>query len=298
MQKKSIKKGKKPRTIYMRIQNRKRLLIGVFCVLISIFVISKVTFFPETESSMVGGLDICFLPEDGIQLTGEKPFVGLVPITDSHNIIVTLSIAGVFENYPEKIVLYFPGITTAHCIVKEITDTELREELQDSQDILRKTRVPVSEQIEVTHDSSLNLDTILMNPNQIEGYSGVLEFIWVDGVSQIDFATFRIDLPIRPLLIYGGENHNCEFNEYKIQVWLWSGFEIISSISEISRYKKMLGMEYYVFEVDKTKTDFYVVFTSSKAAQCKDTILMIASIFLGIGLTEIFEDLWKSERRK
>ncbi len=294
MQKKSEskKKKRKSKQIYLIIQNRKKSFFGIFCVLISIFAISTVTFFSQTRSSMVGGLDICFPPEDEPQLTGEVPFIGLVPISDSNDIRVTISVMNVFEIYPKQIILYFPGTTIYHCMIRDVTDIELQEELQELQDIFQKTRIPISGQIDVIHDPSLNLDKIIMNPNQIEGFSGAIEFIWVNGVSQVDFATFRIDLPIRPLLTQEEVRDNCEFDKYEVQIWLWRGFERISSIPEISKYKKMEEMEYYVFEVDKTKTDFYVVFADKKAARYKDIVLIIASIFLGIGLTEIFEDVW------
>lgn len=134
-------------------------------------------------------------------------------------------------------------------------------------------------------------DVILIFPNEIEDFSGLITFFWVDGVVRTAFAEYAL---VIPFLSTGGLIEDMSRAEdYTFILWTPKSYSIVSSVPEPLRMRMFGRMCYYIFEIGPLGigSDLVIYFEDGKLGKIENYVIIISSTVMGVALALLVQQI-------
>jgi len=276
------------KNIINKIKIRKKFFIGIIFFIIGIIQLYNFVFISSVSSTSIAGFDIYYLNENQNLFYEYTALIAMTPVIDNNEIIVNLLIEKNNSEYsfPNHTIIYFPGITTNYKMLVPLSEDSY---LLTQEEVYKKSRIDISKDIKIYNDPILgsDLQKIIIDTNQIDNFSGIIEFTWIEGLQEYDFRKYRIDLPFNAPQ---PDRDFTKISKYQINFLMPKNHKMDSSVPSDYKLVNMLGHDSYSFEINPGKTKYLINFSNVNADGFKNLFLIIFSILFGIGLTFIVEE--------
>lgn len=211
---------------------------------------------------------------------------------NSQDTLVTVSITGWDKNICNKLQINFPGTTYNH---QYFIDAGYAIEAGvDPQTALTHeyTRRDIDNLI-VNHDW-IGQDIISFAPNELENFSGGVEFMWNQGVDKIGFGEFSLLLPFGA--VNNGGTSLRSTQSFEVSLLVPDGYKLTSFTPDITRYKPFGNIAFYNFFIEGKNIPLSLTFQNPALENRKEIFLIFLSTLFGIGLTMGVELLIESRK--